>query len=225
MKRQSNHCFVMPGEAISTDLKQRALWLLAAGYLLDDICTILNISSQSAQRWANDLATHGHVLPPQNPLQGQQHTLNAIHIYGLIGIIEASPAMYLDELQDWLALEHNMLISKMMLHNSIHNARLSYKLLHRRAVERDEGVREQWKEDVRINFMVAQMVWMDESSKDDHMIYRHYEHAPTGQRAVIDAQFVRGQRYSILPAMTIDGYISTRIVPESVQGAISLILL
>jgi transposase len=219
MKRRSNHCFVMPGRAISTDLKQRALWLLAAGYLLDEICTILNISSRSVQRWANNLATHGHVLPPRNPLQGRRHTLNAIHIYGLIGIIEASPAMYLDELQDWLALEHDMLISKTTLHDSIRDAGLSYKLLRRRAVERDEGVREQWKEDVRINFVAAQMVWTDESSKDDRTIYRHYGRAPTGQRAVIDAQFVRGQRYSILPAMTIDGYISTRIVPESVQGA------
>ena len=70
MKHQSNHCFVMPGRAISTDLKQRALWLLAAGYLLDEICTILNISSQSVQCWANNLVMHGHVLLPQNPLQG-----------------------------------------------------------------------------------------------------------------------------------------------------------
>ena len=86
-----------------------------------------------------------------------------------------------------------MLISKMMLHDSIHDAGLSYKLLHRRAVERDEGVREQWKEDVCINFVAAQIVWTDKSSKDDRTIYRHYGCAPTGQRAVIDAQFVRGQ--------------------------------
>ena len=129
--------------------------------------------------------------------------------------------MYLDKLQDWLAFEHDMLISKMMLHDSLCDARLSYKLLHWRAVERDEGVREQWKEDVRINFVVAQMVWMDESSKDDCMIYCHYGRAPTSQHAVMDAQFICGQQYSILPAMTIDGYmiILTCIVPESVQGA------
>ena len=51
------------------------------------------------------------------------------------------------------------------------------------------------------------------------MIDRHYGHAPTGQHAAIDAQFVQGQGYSILPAMTIDDYISTHIAPESVQGA------
>src|SRR6266481_365734 len=82
------------------------------GYLPEEIHTILNISPRSVRHWANNLMTHGHVLPSLNPTRGQRHTLNAIHMYGLIGIIEASPAMYLDELQDWLALEYDILISK-----------------------------------------------------------------------------------------------------------------
>jgi transposase len=208
----------MPYRAISADLKQRALWLLANGYVPDEVWTILNTSTRSIQRWANNMDTHGHVLPPLNPLQGRQHSLNSIHIYGLIAVIQASPAMYLDELQDWLALEHDVLISKTALHNNIQAAGLTYKLLRRRAAERDELAREQWREDVRVNFVATQMVWMDESSKDDRTIYRHYGRAATGERAVIDTQFVRGQRYSILPAMTIDGYIATRIISRSVEG-------
>jgi len=62
------------------------------------------------------------------------------------------------------------------------------------------------------------MVWTDKSSKDDRTIYHHYGRAAAGQRAVIDAQFVRGEHYSILPAMTVDGYIATRIIPGSVGG-------
>src|SRR6266481_2971980 len=106
-------------------------------------------------------------------------------MYGLIGIIEASPAMYLDELQDWLILKYDILISKMTLHDNIRDAGISYKLLHQRAVERDEVARERWKEDVGANFVVAQMVWTDESSKDNWMIYHHYGRAATGQCAVI----------------------------------------
>ncbi len=139
-------------------------------------------------------------------------------MYGLIGIIEASPAMYLDELQDWLALEYDILISKTTLHDNIQDAGISYKLLCQRAVERDEVARERWKEDVGANFVAAQMVWTDESSKDDWTIYCHYGWAATGQHAVIDAQWVRGERYSILPAMSVDGYVATRIISGSVQG-------
>ena len=154
---------------------------------------ILNVSTRSIQRWANNVATYGHILPPLNPLRGRQHSLTAIHIYGLIGIIEASPAMFLDELQDWLALEHDVLISKTALHQNIWGTGLTYKLLRWRVAERDEDAREQWKEDVHLNFVAAQMVWTDESSKDDCTIYRHYGWAATGQRATIDAQWVRGE--------------------------------
>src|SRR6266481_2450990 len=208
----------MPYRAISTDLKQQALWLLSNGYLPEEICTILNVSPRSVQSWANNLTTHGHVLPSLNPTRGQQHTLNAIHMYGLIGIIEASPAMYLDKLQDWLALEYDILISKTTLHDNIRDAGISYKLLCWRAVERDEVVRERWKEDVGANFVAAQMVWTDELSKDDQMIYHHYGRAATGQCAVIDVQWVCGEQYSILPAMSVDGYVTTHIVSGSVQG-------
>ncbi len=109
-------------------------------------------------------------------------------MYGLIGIIEASPAMYLDKLQDWLALEYDILILKTTLHDNIRDAGISCKLLHQRAAERDEVARERWKEDVGANFVVAQMVWMDESSKDNRTIYRHYGWATTGQHVVIDVQ-------------------------------------
>ena len=125
--------------------------------------------------------------------------------------------MFLDELQDWLTLEHDVLISTTALHMNIRNARLTYKLCQR-AVERDEVAREQWKVDVHANFVAAQIVWTDESSKDDQTIYQHYGRALVGHHTVIDTQFVHGERYSILPAMTTDGYIAVRIILGSVEG-------
>ena len=106
----------------------------------------------------------------------------------------------------------------MALHNNIWSAGLTYKLLCRRAAERDEVATEQWKEDVHVNFMAAQMVWTDESSKDDRTIYCHYGRAATGEHVVINMQFICGKRYRILPVMTIDGYIVTCIILGSVEG-------
>jgi hypothetical protein len=39
-----------------------------------------------------------------------------------------------------------------------------------------------------------------------------------GNQATIDADFVRGERFSIVAAITVDGYIGTRVVPGSVDG-------
>ncbi|KIL63076.1 hypothetical protein M378DRAFT_42265, partial [Amanita muscaria Koide BX008] len=58
---------------------------------------------------------------------------------------------------------------------------------------------------------------LDETSKDDKTLFRSYGRAPAGHRAVIPADFVRGDRYSMVAAMSVDGYIATRVVPGSVD--------
>ena len=63
------------------------------------------------------------------------------------------------------------------------------------------------------------MVFLDESSKDGHTIFRKYGRAPLGERPVIQESVDRGTRYSILPAITVDGYIAVRVVEGSVDGA------
>ena len=52
--------------------------------------------------------------------------------------------MYLSEIQDWIALTHEVHISKSALHDNIRDAGISFKLLRRAAAERDEDYREEW---------------------------------------------------------------------------------
>ncbi|KAF8581705.1 hypothetical protein K439DRAFT_1662169 [Ramaria rubella] len=56
--------------------------------------------------------------------------------------------MYLDELQDWLALEHNILVAITTLDRNIREAGLTYKLLRWAAGERDKGARVAWRADM-----------------------------------------------------------------------------
>jgi hypothetical protein len=60
----------MPYRLIGANIKQQALWLLAEGYLPDEVHVILDVSNRSMQRWTANLAGYGHVIPPHNPLQG-----------------------------------------------------------------------------------------------------------------------------------------------------------
>jgi len=63
------------------------------------------------------------------------------------------------------------------------------------------------------------MVFLDESSKDERTLIRRYGRAPSGIDPVLRVSLNRGVRYSILPAMTIDGYIAVRAVEGSIDGA------
>jgi hypothetical protein len=50
--------------AISVDLKERALWLLEAGYITDDVCDLLGVSRASLFRWKANQINYGNVVPP-----------------------------------------------------------------------------------------------------------------------------------------------------------------
>ncbi|KAF8592439.1 hypothetical protein K439DRAFT_10783 [Ramaria rubella] len=59
--------------------------------------------------------------------------LDGERLHALVELTEQSPEMYLDELQDWLAL-----VAITTLDRNIREAGLTYKLLRRAAGERDE---------------------------------------------------------------------------------------
>jgi transposase len=60
-----------------------------------------------------------------------------------------------------------------------------------------------------------QLIFIDESAKDERTTARRYGWAPRNQRATIRHPFVRGRRYTILPALSLDGIITTRIIDGS----------
>lgn len=126
--------------------------------------------------------------------------------------------MYLDELQDWVAISHKLDISKTALHVLICNIGILYKVLRKAASERDEVAQEEFREFARNNLVASMIITADESSKDDHTIFHKQGHVPKGHCAIIDADFVRGDRYSLLAAISVDGFVGTNVLPGSVDG-------
>jgi hypothetical protein len=70
---------------------------------------------------------------------------------------------------------------------------------------------------MRMHHIGRQLVIVDEMSKDDQTIYCHYGYAPAGCRATVHANFVRGERYSMVAALSMDGYEAMAVVPGSVD--------
>lgn len=101
---------------ISADLKGWALWLLEHDYIPEDVCEILDISRSSIYGWKCNQAEYGDIVPPQNPLQGQLCLLTADQTDELVSALCDSPEMYLDEIQDWIAVTHDTSISQAGLH-------------------------------------------------------------------------------------------------------------
>jgi transposase len=208
----------MPFRHISPDLKERAVWLKNNGWLTGNICAILGISDESLRRWCQNVEQFGNVVPVHNPLRGRPSTLDAFQVHELIEMLNETPELFLDEIRDWVLVSQDVGLSRSAINKIIEDLGFTYKYMKKVAVERDKEGRRQWMEAIRAEFVAEQMVFVDESSKDDRTIFRRWGRAPSGKPATIEANFVRGTRYSIIASITMEGYLSTRIVEGSVDG-------
>ena len=59
------------------------------------------------------------------------------------------------------------------------------------------------------------MIFIDESAKDERSLSRFYGYAPVNTRAQKKVVFVRGKRYTILPALSLDGFVAMDIFEGS----------
>ncbi|KAJ6478161.1 hypothetical protein C8R47DRAFT_1198643 [Mycena vitilis] len=143
--------------AISNDLKGRALWLLEAGFITDDVVDLLGVSRASLYRWKANELNYDSVTPPHNPLQGRPRILNPDQTHDLLTLLAEAPEMYLDEITDWVAV------------------------LRRAATERDDVARAEWKLLIQTAFVSSMIVTADESSKDERTIFRKRGRAPSGR--------------------------------------------
>ena len=106
----------MVNRRISPDMKRCALDLWGRGWIVEDICDTLGVSRASLYRWDAIFEEHGDVIRPPSPLIGRTRiisraVLTAVHTL----FYEREPDLYLDELCTFLAVEHNLIVSKSTL--------------------------------------------------------------------------------------------------------------
>lgn len=205
---------------ISTDLKECCLRLWRAGWSRSDICSAFCVSPASLYRWQAILEEIGSVERPVGPLRGRPRLIGLLAMTAIQDIYSRHPDLYLDELQWFLAIHHDIAISISALQENLEKVGLTRKILHTIASERDEARRQAFMDSIRQDFSGSgdEFVTVDESSKNDHAYRRRYGRAPCGQDADITAPFIRGQRYSMIAAMSKKGYLAAHIIPGSVDS-------
>ena len=203
---------------IGPHVRERVLHLLGNGWTEEEVRNAFGVSASSIRRWRAAFHAHGSIGSQKIERNGRRSKITPAVLDAVLGYLEEHPDAYLDEVQTWLLEHHDSYPSISALDRTIRASGFSYKLLRREAAERDQQLRDQWYDIQQNLFTAAQLLFVDESSKDDRTIYRRYGRSARGTRASIKAKFVRGERWSILPALTVDGYAALRIVPGSVDA-------
>ena len=198
----------MGNRKISADLKESALRLWELGYELDFISESLCISQASMYRWRNIFAEFSSVNRPPSGLLGRPKIIIRAVLTAIREVYHNEADVYLDELIWWLGIHHDIAISRSALHKNLQDASLTRKLLHKIARERDQEMRAEYMDVIRdcTGGRGVELVFIDEFSKNDHDTAWRYGRAPSGQRADFINNFVRGDRYSTVAAISISGY-------------------
>jgi hypothetical protein len=86
--------------------------------------------------------------------------------------------------------------------------------LHKAASERNELLRSAFIASIG-RYRIDQLVFIDESSKDERTSTRFYGYSEVNSKAVKKVVFIRGKRYTLLPALTKKGIIAIDIIEGS----------
>ncbi|CAE6482577.1 unnamed protein product [Rhizoctonia solani] len=109
------------------------------------------------------------------------------------------------ELQELLFRVYSVQTSTTTIVRSLHRRGLTYKKISRHAMQRDEADRTQFQFIVGMFYRADQFVCVDESACDRRTTRRRYAWSYVGSRALVRDSFSRGGKYSIAPALSLDG--------------------
>ena len=174
-------------QKISNDRKEQALYLLLEeGWEIERVAGALDVSMQSIERWEENYAIHSCVKLFK-PNRGRPRLLTGDMIDD-IQVIQRllceDPSLLLDEIKEWLALHHDQPISTTALHLNLRDLALTHKRLKCIAAEWDDAYRTEWILNMTMNYTADQLVFLDESSKDERVVLRRYGRTPSGQEAI-----------------------------------------
>jgi hypothetical protein len=66
-----------------------------------------------------------------------------------------------------------------------------------------------------MNYTAEQLIFIDESAKDERTLTRLYGYSPVNTRAKKNVVLIRGKCYTILPALSLEGFIAVDIMEGS----------
>ena len=121
--------------------------------------------------------------------------------------MENEPTAYIDEMQQFIYDEYNELeVSIRSIRRVLEREKWSRKVVQARAAARSTPLRLAWQGTQKV-YDADQLVFLDESGANERTGDRKYGWSPIGLVCAQSRPLKRSERWSILPALMIDGYL------------------
>lgn len=203
---------------LSKDLRDRVVhWRLKDGKTYRELAKLAGCSIGTIANILHYHCEFGQSTNPFNHRPGPTPLLNAEDMHFISELLEREPCLFLDELRDWLQEGREKQVSIMTLHRSLRKLNITGKHVTKQAAERNNFLRAIWEGEMARYDDPDVFIFLDESAVDNKTSQRNKGRSRRGTPCVRRATFIRGTRYSILPALSMDGIIAMDIFPGSVD--------
>jgi transposase len=187
------------------------------GYSVHKICVLLGIKKTFTYRTLQLHRSFG--ITVESRQMGRRRTLTTTDISFILALLNHHHTVYLDEIQEALWLRRGVKASTPNLTRTLRRLQFTHKDVSSKALERSDRHRAIYMN--RIADIVTdpnQLMFGDEASKDERTSNRRKGWSRRGVRCVQRKCFVRGNRYSLLPIITLDGIVTHDIIRGSVTS-------
>jgi len=203
--------------ALSDDLKNRIVrWYYEEELSYREIRDRAECSIGLISKVLQNHRQYGVVTNPFSRRTGRPPNIADGDVEYIASLLEANPVLYLDELQHRVWATRGVKMSIASLSRLLIRYGLTRKHIQKVAAERNEELRAIWEADMAQYTDPDVFVALDESAVDNHTVQRGYGRSLVGTPCIRRATFLRGIRYSILPALTTNGIIAMEIFEGSV---------
>lgn len=201
----------------SQDLKKRVIYqAFTLGKSSTAIAVDLDMPVRVVQRVKRTWFEIGEVCRDRT-YKGRHPLLSPLQTKFLLALLDHSPDLYLDEIQEQLAEQHNLEVSLWTISRTLKRLGMSSKKLSKAAAERCEEARHDFAIEMG-DIPPEYLVTADEAAVNVLTTYRTNGWSLQGLRARKKCCFVRGTRYSVLPAISLAGVLYSHIKIGAYNG-------
>lgn len=205
---------------VSSDLKAQILVLFhQRGFNVKDICGRLRLKKSLVYYTLQYARTYGVPYNPRAHKSGRKRKLTQGDVKFITALLDRKHCTYIDEIQEQLRTERGRSVSIPTLWRTLRRLHYSNKRVSIRALERNDLLRSAYMNRIADEVTNPNMLmFVDEAARDKRTSGRRNVWSVVGKRCVQRRCFTRGERFSILPILTLDGIVTYDIVPGSVTS-------
>jgi transposase len=208
---------------VSQDLRNRIPFLrFEEHFSVKDICCLLGIRKTVVYDTLTNFRQHGVAYNPNTfkyRATGRRRKLGPMDVKLIKALLAKEACMYIDEIQDELLSRRGVVVSETTLLRTLRRIHFTRKSVSIRALERNDLARSAYMNSIaELVTDPAQLIFIDEAARNKKNTVRKFGWSLLGRRCVQRRCFVRGQRFSILPALTLNGIIAHDVIPGSVTS-------